>query len=123
MLKTIRGRKHYVSIHYEEPAAIDMADVGACDPNAHTDPIKDILLIAGVNPESQSIFNNACSKLGIISNSNIQSLKMLLIRHRYVKLRVFRGNINQMSRFMHTPCFTSGMLLAFMLDKNLEVIQ
>ena len=122
-LKAIKGRKHRISIRYEEPAAIDTANRRTYDSNAHADPIKDILLMKGVNPESQSAFNNACSMLGIISNSNIHSLKTLLKKHRYVKLSIFEGNMNQMARCMYTPCFTSGMLLAFMLDKNLEVIQ
>ncbi len=119
-IRMVKSRKHKVLVHYERPKAI--GETQSQYPNKNQDPIKDALLMEGVNPATQSELAEECIRRGILCSSNMHALPAILRKYRYAKIRVPRGNIVPVSRIMHTACFASGILLAFSIDGNIEVI-
>ncbi len=119
-IKAIKGRKQQILIRYNGLNGFDA--VNQHDLRITPNPIKDMLLMEGVNPQSDSELNEACSRLGIIHTSNLRMLPSLLRKNRYCRIRVSWESQNPVERSLHTLSFTSGILLSFVLDKGIEVV-
>lgn len=81
-----------------------------------------ILATMGVTVKGTGRLRSVSSNYGVIYHSNMAQMKKILASCRNIKIRIFNKNVNAIQRQLYAGNAMSGLIMAYQMDRNIEVI-